>query len=362
MEKAHILFVDDELHNLTAFKSAFRRNYHVHLANSALEGTEILKKEPIQLIITDQRMPDVTGVEFLEKINADHPDAIRMILTGFSDVEAIIDAINKGQVYRYITKPWDKNELKITIDNALEAFALREENKNLINNLKLANQNLEKKVQQRTQEIENLLFNILPEPIAIELRENDYAIPKNYDQVSVLFTDFKGFTQIAERMNPEELLEELDHCFLAFDEICERNNLEKIKTIGDAYMAAGGIPAANTTNAIDAVNAALEIGEFMRQWQAEKETKGETAWEVRIGIHTGRVTAGVVGKKRLAYDIWGDAVNLASRMESSGAAGKINISETTYQLVKDSFECEHRGKVSAKNKGEVDMYFVRGRL
>jgi len=157
MEKACILFVDDEKHNLTAFKSAFRRNYDVFLANSAEEGLKILRDNPIKVIITDQRMPGMTGIELLEKIIPTYPNAIRMILTGFSDVEAIINAINTGQVYRYITKPWNKNELKITIDNALEAYHLREENKTLIQNLQAANEGLEDKVQKRTQEIEQYL-------------------------------------------------------------------------------------------------------------------------------------------------------------------------------------------------------------
>jgi adenylate cyclase len=180
--------------------------------------------------------------------------------------------------------------------------------------------------------------------------------------VSVLFTDFKGFTSIAEKLSPEELVEELNQCFLEFDHIIDRHNLEKIKTIGDAYMCAGGIPVKNTTNPMDVVKAGLEIKEYMESLKKEKEARGEGYWEIRIGIHTGPVIAGVVGKNKFAYDIWGDAVNVASRMESSGIPGLVNISGATYDLVKDHFKCNHRGKISAKNKGEIDMYIVEGIL
>ncbi len=149
-----ILYIDDEKDNLTVFQSAFRRDYKVHLAVSGKEGLQIMKKEDIHLVITDQRMPEMTGIEFLEKIMPDYPDCIRMILTGFSDVEAIIQAINKGRVYRYITKPWNRNELKVTMDRALEAYNLKQQNINLINELKEANQNLEQKVIERTRQIE----------------------------------------------------------------------------------------------------------------------------------------------------------------------------------------------------------------
>jgi len=149
-----VLYIDDEKDNLTVFQSAFRRDYRVHLADSGKEGLEIMKKENIHLVITDQRMPEMTGIEFLEKILPDYPDCIRMVLTGFSDVEAIIQAINKGRVYRYITKPWNKEELKINLDRALEAYNLKQQNKNLIEDLKEANQNLEQKVIKRTKQIE----------------------------------------------------------------------------------------------------------------------------------------------------------------------------------------------------------------
>ncbi len=205
---------------------------------------------------------------------------------------------------------------------------------------------------------DKLLLNILPFETAEELKEKGTATPKQYEMVSVLFTDFKGFTTIAEKLTPEQLVEELNHCFLEFDMIIDKYNLEKIKTIGDSYMCAGGIPVTNTTNPVDAVSAGLAIQAYMDRLKEERQAKGQECWELRIGIHTGKIIAGVVGKNKFAYDIWGDAVNTASRMESSGTPGKVNISGTTYDLVKDLFNCTYRGKVQAKNKGDIDMYFV----
>ena len=205
-----------------------------------------------------------------------------------------------------------------------------------------------------------LLLNILPKETADELKAYGSATSKNYDQVSVLFTDFKGFTQISERLTPRELVNELNRFFIRFDEISSDHNLEKIKTIGDAYMCAGGIPQANDTHANDAVRAGLEMIRFVQEVNAEKEAEGLPAWNIRIGIHTGPVVAGVVGKNKFAYDIWGDAVNTAARIESSSEAGLLNISETTYQLVKNQFRCRFRGEIEAKNKGAIRMYFVDG--
>ena len=205
---------------------------------------------------------------------------------------------------------------------------------------------------------EKLLLNILPKETAEELKEKGTATPRHYEMVSVLFTDFVGFTKIAEKLTAEQLVEELNKSFRHFDKIIDKYGLEKIKTIGDAYMCAGGIPVPNTTNPFDIVRAGLEIRDYMASLKAEKEARGEDFWELRIGIHTGDVIAGVVGKNKFAYDIWGDAVNTASRMESSGVPGKVNISGATYELIKDKFRCTYRGKVKAKNKGEIDMYIV----
>jgi len=197
---------------------------------------------------------------------------------------------------------------------------------------------------------EKLLLNILPAETARELKRNGKATARHYESVTVMFTDFKGFTTIAEKLSAEELVSELDFLFKKFDEIISKYPIEKIKTIGDAYMCASGLPTPNTNHAENIVKAGIEI----QTWMKEQNNK----WSLRMGIHSGPVTAGVVGDKKFAYDIWGDTVNTASRMESSGEAGKINISGSTHEHVKDKFTCIHRGKISAKNKGEIEMYFV----
>ncbi|MBI3394631.1 MAG: adenylate/guanylate cyclase domain-containing protein [Spirochaetia bacterium] len=213
---------------------------------------------------------------------------------------------------------------------------------------------------QKRRKSEKLLLNILPADVAAELKDKGATEPVLYEDVSVMFTDFKGFTQIAETMSPRELIQDLDACFVQFDKITERFNLEKLKTIGDSYMCAGGIPKENKTHAIDCALAALEIQAFMNLMKQIKAEQGLPYWELRLGVHTGPLVAGVIGEKKFAYDVWGDTVNTASRMESSGTPGKINISGSTYELIKDLFDCEYRGQVSAKNKGDVAMYYVNG--
>lgn len=219
---------------------------------------------------------------------------------------------------------------------------------------------LTRNLNQERKKSDRLLLNILPESIAAELKKNDRVPPLHYRSASVVFTDLVGFTGIAERLSPPELIAELDGFFRHVDQIARRHNIEKIKTIGDAYMAAGGIPTPNQTHAVDTVLAALEIHEYMAEMRARKMAAGHAYWELRLGIHSGPLVAGVIGQEKFAYDIWGDTVNTASRMESSGAAGRINISGATYEMIKDFFVCEYRGKVAAKNKGEIDMYFVNG--
>ena len=205
---------------------------------------------------------------------------------------------------------------------------------------------------------DELLLNILPEETAEELKATGTAKAKSFDLVSVLFTDFKNFTLASEKLSPEELVAEINHCYSEFDRIITKYGIEKIKTIGDSYMCAGGLPGTNNTHPFDVVSAGLEMVNFIERNKNERKEKGQPFFELRLGIHTGPVVAGIVGIKKFAYDIWGDTVNTASRMESSGEIGKVNISGTTYELVKDKFTCTYRGKIQAKNKGEIDMYFV----
>jgi len=207
-------------------------------------------------------------------------------------------------------------------------------------------------------EIESLLLNILPEEVAHELQKDGIATPRYYDSVSVMFTDFKSFTRIADALSPQEVVSELNACFIAFDDVIEKYALEKIKTIGDSYMCAGGFSAHDITHSTRILKASQEIQQFIENRNNQRASIGLEPWEIRIGIHTGPVVAGVVGKKKYAYDIWGSTVNIASRMESNGAPGQVNISADTYELVKDKFNCTYRGKIYAKNVGEIDMYFV----
>ncbi|NUQ23618.1 MAG: hypothetical protein HUU34_06675 [Saprospiraceae bacterium] len=205
---------------------------------------------------------------------------------------------------------------------------------------------------------DELLLNILPATIAGELKEFGKARAHRYEEVTVLFSDFRNFTAIAEKLSPEELVEELDKCFKAFDFIISQyEDIEKIKTIGDAYMCASGLTN-QQTYPDNIVRAAIEMQEFLHEQKQERMRLGKPFFEARIGIHTGPAVAGVVGVKKFAYDIWGDTVNIASRMEIHCEPGRVNISEVTYNKVSYKFECEYRGKVEAKNKGAIDMYYV----
>jgi adenylate cyclase len=205
---------------------------------------------------------------------------------------------------------------------------------------------------------DELLLNILPSKTAEELKNTGSAEAKRFEEVTVMFTDFKNFTQASEKMSAEELVKEIHSYFSEFDRIIQKHNIEKIKIIGDSYMCAGGLPVGNSTHPFDVVSAALELQEYMASQRRIRQSHGQHFFELRIGIHTGPVVAGIVGIKKFAYDIWGDTVNTASRMENCGEVDRVNISGSTYIHIRDRFRCTYRGKVIAKHKGEIDMYFV----
>jgi PAS domain S-box-containing protein len=250
---------------------------------------------------------------------------------------------------------------------------LMEQNQDLVDltvNLEQINKKLEEKqkevnrqkklAEEQKNMADRLLLNIFPYEIAEQLKVKGYATPKHYRTVSIMFTDFVNFSRLSEQISMRDLIKDLSMYFEKFDQIIKEHYLEKIKTIGDSYMCAGGLPIRNKSNPIDTVLAALEIQKFINDMNVVKESIQQPKWNIRLGIHTGEVIAGVIGKSKMAYDIWGDAVNTASRMESSGEANKINISGSTYKYVCKYFNCTYRGKVEVRNMGEIDMYFVTG--
>ncbi len=369
-----ILCIDDERVVLNGLQAQLGRDfgalYSIELAESGEEAisliNELIKEDnDILVVISDQVMPGIKGHELLARVHDITPATYTVLLTGHSDVEAVTLAVNHANLYRYIAKPWEGNDLILTVKEAIRGFyqgqQLEEQNKLLDRH----NKELELQVAERTKQLQaekkksdQLLLNVLPNEIATELKEKGEATPRHYEMVTILFTDFQEFTKLAAEASPQELIHTLNECYSAFDDIIDRHNIEKIKTIGDAYMCAGGLPSENTTNAIDMVDAACEIMQWVTTWNAKRVARGLNSWDVRIGIHTGKLIAGVIGKKKFAYDVWGDAVNTAARMESSGEAGKVNVSQATYDYIKDKYPCTYRGKIQAKGKGEIDMYFV----
>ncbi len=215
-------------------------------------------------------------------------------------------------------------------------------------------------IEEKRRRSEQLLLNILPQAVATELSFRNAVAARRYEKATVMFADFVGFTKVAERLSPEELVAQLDHCFSSFDAMLGRRRIEKIKTSGDAYICACGLSDRNE-NPNDMLQFALEIQEFMQKLKEEHTAQGKPYFEARIGIHFGPVVAGVVGVKKFAYDIWGDTVNLAARMEETSEPGFINVSETVQEQCQNVFSFEPRGHIVAKNKGQVAMYFLKGK-
>ncbi len=408
-----VLIVEDSL--TQAMQLQYILEQHdcaVVVAKNGKKALQMIAPEKPSLVISDIVMPEMDGYELCKAIK--HDPATRdipvILLTSLSNPHDIIRGLECG-ANSFIVKPYNEDILFSRISDVLSnrhlggsAFLQNigieiffdgqrynitsdrvqiislllssydtavQKNQELIEakqQVEASNKLLEKQNQEliglneainaEKEKSDRLLLNILPRVTAEELKEKGSATPRSYELTTIMFTDFKDFTRVAEQLRPEELIQELSQCFFAFDEIIERYELEKIKTIGDAYMCAGGIPVPNATHPMDVVAAGLAMQQWMSIHNDERAARGEPTWGLRIGIHTGPLVAGVIGKKKFVYDIWGDAVNVASRMESSGEAGKVNISGNTYALVKDYFDCEFRGQIYAKNKGNVDMYFV----
>ncbi|MBN2776711.1 MAG: response regulator [Bacteroidales bacterium] len=243
----------------------------------------------------------------------------------------------------------------------LDLMKKNDEMHQLTEELQKTNEELEGQknlIQEERQKTDELLESILPHHIAAQLKSIGFARPRNYKLATIMFTDFKGFTKSCEHLSPDEIVNALHGYFMVFDDIVVEHFIEKIKTIGDAYMCVGGIPLRNRSNPFDVVIAGLKIQHFMNHLE-EIDPEGKLPrWKIRMGIHTGPIVAGVVGKIKFAYDVWGDSVNIASRMETACEVGRVNISDATYEYIKDHFDCEYRGEIDMKNRGEMAMYFV----
>ena len=349
MKVNKILIVDDHPQNLAALVDIFELSPDQFEVFQALNGStalNIAKAELPDLVITDWEMPGMDGLQLIEALKAEHTteDIPVIMCTGIMTNPQNLQAALEAGAVDYIRKPVDRIELTARVRSML---ALSESYKTITS---------------QKDRLEELLLNILPSAIVDRLKDNPQAKTTDYiPEVTIMFTDFVRFTQMSEAIPPQEVVAELSAHFEVFDQIIEKHNLEKIKTIGDAYMCAGGIPIPMRDHAGATLRAAIDILEFMEKRNKIRRENGQPEWHIRIGIHSGDVIAGVVGKKKFAYDIWGDSVNVAARMESSGEAGKINISADTHALIKDRFSCIYRGKIDAKNKSGIDMYFVEER-
>jgi len=352
--KGTILIVDDHIENRDLLRQRLdREGFTTAVAANGLDALQMLAGRPIDLVLLDVLMPGMDGIEVLQRIkSSDTLKSIPVIMiSALDEIERVVQCIESG-AEDYLSKPFNPVLLRARIGVTLERKRLRDEEERQRAEMKIT---LAELAQER-KNAHDLLLNILPEKVALDLQQG-HSAPMYFEDCTICFTDFVGFTLSTENMAAELVVEELHTFFTAFDMVMERYGLEKLKTIGDSYMFASGLPKRHPANPVNAVLAALEL---MRETQLLGERVDAPGWQLRIGLHTGPVIAGVVGIRKFAFDIWGDSVNFASRMESSGAANCINISERTYARVKDFFQCEPRGKVMTKDKREVDMYFVRG--
>lgn len=373
LEGKRILIVDDTPENI-AILSGLLASFQKMVATGGEKCLELVRSQsPPDLILLDVEMPGLNGFEVCRQLKADpETQSIPVIfLTGNLDKKMTVEGFKLG-ASDFMTKPFDPDELMVRITTQLELSDSRERLEGMISQLEtssrlLKNSSEEVGRQKRALESErnksdSLLLNILPEHVARELKEKGSITPKHYPIATVLFSDLAGFTKITKGMDPKALVDELNYLFVGFDRIIQHHAMEKIKTLGDGYMAAAGIPIQNSTNPVEAVEAGMELIAFVNERREHNLKTGLPPWELRIGIHTGEIIAGVIGSNKFSYDIWGATVNTASRMESAGEPGKLNISGITYQLVKDKFKCIRRGRIEVKNMGKMEMYFVDGRI
>ncbi len=353
-----ILYVDDERHNLVSFKAAFRREYNVLIAQSGQEGIEVMRDNTVNLVISDQRMPQMTGVQFLAHILPEYPETIRMVLTGFSDVEAIIDAINKGQVFRYITKPWNETELRMTIENAKQLFELQQKNKELVEDLRHKVAEQEKTLR--------LFMKYVPEPVVEKaLAESEETIfDGEQREIAVLFCDIRGFTPLTEMVEPKEIVKFLNAYYSIMTECVKKHSGSVNQFVGDEVFATFGAPIAYSDNEKNAVFCALDMMRSLKKLNQVFAPKFNTEIKIGIGINSGEVVAGNMGSEdRIGYSVTGDTVNTGKRIESitRDFPNSILISEKVYNVVGNLVDTEAFEPLHIKGKKDkISVYKVLG--
>jgi len=350
-----LLVVDDNDGNREILARRLQRQGHdVVLAASGSEALAQMRENVFDLVLLDVLMPDVDGITVLQELKRhQHWREVPVIMiSAVDEIQTVVRCIEMG-ADDYLAKPFNAVLLRARVDALLERKRLRDQERRQTEDLKAAFA----EISRQTKLNANLLLNLLPQTVADELRDNGRVEPMYFQDATIVFTDFAGFTLATEQLSAEELVETLHEYFSAFDEIIGRHGLEKLKTIGDAYMFASGIPDRRSSHPVDAVIAAQEMIHRATELAARP---GHVDWKLRVGVHTGPVIAGVVGTRKFAFDVWGETVNFSSRMESSGVPNRINISATTYLRIKDFFACEARGRVKTKEGREVEMYFVTG--
>lgn len=354
-----VLYVDDEEHNLTSFKACFRREYQIHTATSGEEGIEVMRRHNIDLILTDQRMPKMTGIQFLERILPEHPDTIRMILTGFSDVEAIIGAINSGRVLRYITKPWDENDLRVAIENARQLWELHQSNKSLL-------LTLQKKVEEQERTLK-LFMKYVPEAVVEKaLHSTDEAMfDGELRHVTLLFCDLRGFTAMSEELSPKEVVAFLNDYYTLMTEVVTRHNGVVNQFVGDEVFAAFGAPLATPDNEKNAVFCALDMVQKLKVLNEKYQARVGSEILVGIGINAGEVVAGNVGSEaRIEYHFTGDTVNTGKRIEvlSREHPNAILMSESVYLKTHEVVRTKEFEPIQVKGKKDkIKVYQVLAR-
>ena len=338
-EKSCVLIVDDIEENLRVLTETLtEEGFYPLQAKSGERAIVIAKKAQPDLILLDIKMPGMDGYETISKLKEDPETASIPVIfiSALNQIEDKVKGFTSGAV-DYVSKPFQKEEVIARVSTHL---SLRKAQRN---------------VELEREKSEKLLLNILPAKVAEELKEEGICKPQYFENVTLFFSDFVGFTQVSVEMEPETLISHLNEMFSKFDEIMEKYNCERIKTIGDAYLAVCGIPHVDSNHAENILKASMEIRDYLEE--RKKTIKPE--WEARMGVHSGSAVGAIVGTKKYIYDIFGDLVNTASRMESNSEPNKINVSESTWSLVKDKFTFEKREPVMVKGKGLMEMYFLK---